>query len=155
MKFGEKTVLFVATGAFIGYIPLVPGTLGSLWGLPIYWLLSKTSLLIVIFSTLMLIALAIWLAHLAEKIIRKKDPGCIVIDEVAGQVAALIGLPADGVTLAAGFVVFRGFDILKPFPVRTIERSLSGGAGVVLDDVAAGILTNLVLRLIFYLTDLI
>ena len=155
MKFGEKTVLFLATGAFIGYIPLAPGTLGSLWGLPIYWLLSQTSLTTAIVSTLILIGLAIWLAHVAEKIIHKKDPGCIVIDEVAGQVVALIGLPADWIWLAAGFVVFRCFDILKPFPIRTVERRISGGAGVVMDDVVAGILSNLVLRLIFYLKDLI
>jgi phosphatidylglycerophosphatase A len=155
MKFGEKTVLFLATVAFIGYIPLAPGTLGSLFGLLIYWFLSKISLTIAIIITLMLIGLAIWIAHSAEKIVHKKDPGCIVIDEVAGQVVALIGLPADWIWLAAGFVVFRCFDILKPFPIRTVERRFSGGAGVVMDDVVAGILSNLVLRLIFYLKDLI
>ena len=147
--------MFLATGAFVGYIPFAPGTLGSLWGLPICWLLSKTTLTIAIVFILFFIVLAVWLAHVAEKIIRKKDPGCIVIDEVAGQVVALIGLPVNWISLTAGFVVFRGFDILKPFPIRNIERNISGGAGVVLDDVAAGILANLVLRLFFHLTDLV
>ena len=78
-----------------------------------------------------------------------------MIDEVAGQLVTLIGLPVNWISLTAGFVVFRGFDILKPFPIRVIERNISGGAGVVLDDVAAGIFANLVLRLFFHLTDLI
>jgi len=155
MKFGAKTVIFLATGASIGYIPFIPGTLGSLWGLPICWLLSKTTLPIAIVCTLFLIVLAVWLAHIAEKILKKKDPRCIVIDEVAGQVVTLIGLPVNWISLAAGFVTFRGFDILKPFPIRAVERNISGGAGVVMDDVAAGIIGNLALRLVFHLTDLI
>ena len=155
MKFGEKTVLFLATGAFIGYIPFAPGTLGSLWGLLICWLLAKTSLTVTIVFTLFFIVLAVGLAHVAENVLRKKDPGCIVIDEVAGQLVTLIGLPVNWISLSAGFVVFRGFDILKPFPIRTVERNISGGAGVVLDDVAAGILSNIVLRIVFHLTDLI
>ena len=94
------------------------------------------------------------LAHVAENVLKKRDPGCIVIDEVAGQVVTLIGLPVNWISLAAGFVVFRGFDILKPFPIRTVERNISGGAGVVLDDVAAGILNNIVLRIVFHLTEI-
>ena len=155
MKFGDKTALFLATGACIGYTPFMPGTLGSLWGLPICWLLSKTALPIAMIFTLFFIILAVWIAHRAEKKIGQKDPSCIVIDEVAGQITTLVGLPVNWISLAAGFVVFRGLDILKPWPIRLVEKNISGGAGVVLDDVAAGILGNILLQLVFHLTDII
>jgi phosphatidylglycerophosphatase A len=83
--------------------------------------------------------------------LKKKDPGCIVIDEIAGIMVTFIGLPFNITTAVPGFLIFRLFDILKPFPIRYIERKLSGGAGVVLDDVAAGIYSNLSLRVVILL----
>ena len=90
--------------------------------------------------------LAVWVAHHAERIMGTKDPGAIVIDEVVGMLVACLGLsltPASAVIL---FILFRLFDILKPFPVGWLDRRLSGGVGIVADDVAAGILANLVYR---------
>jgi phosphatidylglycerophosphatase A len=90
-----------------------------------------------------------WIANEAEKILKTKDPGCIVIDEIAGMILTLIGLPFNMVMAGAGFMLFRVLDIWKPYPIRFFEKKLPGGVGVVMDDVAAGILSNVVLRILF------
>ncbi len=94
---------------------------------------------------------AIRVAGEAEKLLNTKDPGCIVIDEIAGMMVTFLGLPFDMVTALAGFLLFRVFDILKPFPIRLLERRLPGGLGVVMDDVAAGVCANVVLRILIFL----
>ena len=147
MKFGERAVLFVATGFFIGKIPVASGTFGSLIGLPLCFLLSRLNFLQSASVILIFILFAIGIASAAEKILKQKDPGQIVIDEIAGLMVALAGLPFNLKTILAGFIVFRVFDILKPFPIRILDTRLKGGSGVVLDDVLAGIYSNLVVRL--------
>ena len=99
---------------------------------------------------ILIIFFAIWIANAAEKILRKNDPGCIVIDEIAGMVVTLIGLPFNLTTALIGFIIFRFFDILKPFPIRTLDKHLSGGIGVVADDVVAGIFSNVIVRILLY-----
>jgi phosphatidylglycerophosphatase A len=79
-----------------------------------------------------------WAAHQAERIIGRKDPGAIVIDEVAGMTLSVLPLPLTPAVLAAGFVLFRIFDIVKPFPANVSQR-LSGGVGVMADDLVAGV----------------
>ena len=149
MSFREKAVLFLATGCFTGYIPFAPGTFGSLLGLPFCFVLSKIHLLFAALCTLLFILVAIGLAHVAEKILKKKDSSHIVIDEIAGLMVTLIGLPFNLESVVSGFLVFRVLDILKPFPIRSLERKLSGGTGVVLDDVLAGVYGNIIVRLVF------
>jgi len=95
---------------------------------------------------------AVIVADAAEKLLNEKDPGSIVIDEIAGMMVTLAGLPFNGVTVVSGFIIFRILDITKPFPIRAIERRLNGGTGVVLDDLAAGVMGNILLRLILSLT---
>jgi len=143
--------MFFATGCFIGNIPFAPGTFGTILGIPLCFLLSGTNFLIAVLLTVIFIVFAIFIAHHAEKILKKNDPGCIVIDEIAGFMVALFGLPFNAVYVSAGFVIFRFFDILKPFPIRLIERKLSGGTAIVMDDVAAGICSNLALRIVLHL----
>lgn len=150
MKFRDKWILFFATGGYIGKIPIAPGTFGTLWGIPIYFGLSKTGFATGLFVTIVFTLGAIWLAHRAEKILGSKDARPIVIDEIAGYMVTLIGLPFDAFTAVAGFFIFRFMDIVKPFPIRRLETHLPGGAGVVLDDVAAGIYGNLLLRALLY-----
>lgn len=150
MKFSERAVVFLATGFFVGNVPFAPGTFGSLLALPVCFFLSRLRIQVAILCTLLIVIFAILLARTAEKILHKKDPGCIVIDEIAGLVVTLLGLPFNLVSITAGFAVFRALDILKPFPIRALERKLAGGAGIVLDDVVAGLYGNLVLRLAFH-----
>jgi len=149
MNFREKLVMALATGCFTGYIPFAPGTFGSIVGIPLCFLLSKTKLSVAILFILIFIFFAIWIANKAEKVLKQNDPGCIVIDEIAGIMIALLGLPFNTISVAAGFVTFRFFDILKPFPIRYMERRLAGGTGVVMDDLMAGVYSNIVLRLLF------
>ena len=147
MNFREKGVIFLATGCFLGNIPFAPGTFGSLLGIPLCFALSKTDVLVATLSTLLFIVFAIWIAHVAEKAFNKTDPGNIVIDEIAGMTVTFIGVPFNLASVALGFLCFRVLDISKPFPIRRLEHSLSGGVGIVLDDVIAGIYSNLILRL--------
>jgi phosphatidylglycerophosphatase A len=154
MKFRERAVLFVATGFFIGTVPVAPGTFGSLIGLPVCFLLSRLNFLQSVIFILVFILFAIGIASAAEKILKQKDPGQIVIDEIAGLMVTFTGLPFNLKTALAGFLIFRVLDILKPFPIRTLEKRIGGGSGVVLDDVMAGVYGNLILRLVIYLTGI-
>ena len=153
MNFGEKAVMFLATGFYVGNVPLAPGTLGSLIGLPLCFLLAGIQLPPAIILAVLFIGFAVWIAHAAEKTLKKKDPGCIVIDEVAGMVVTLIGLPFNLTTAVIGFIIFRILDILKPFPIRTLDKRLAGGIGIVADDVVAGIFANIFLRILLYISD--
>ena len=152
MKLRERAVLFVATGFFIGNLPFAPGTFGSLIGLPLCFLLSRIDLLKSLICILVFILFAMGIASAAEKIIKQRDPGQIVIDEIAGLMVTLAGLPFNLKTALAGFIIFRVFDILKPFPIRMLDRRVGGGSGIVLDDVMAGIYGNLIIRLGIYIT---
>ncbi len=154
MQFRDKTVMFLATGGFVGNIPIAPGTFGSLLGLPLCYVLAKISLSLAILGAVALIVAAIWIAQLAETITKQKDPARIVIDEIAGMVVTLIGIPFHLTSAVIGFFIFRALDITKPFPIRNLERRIGGGAGVVLDDVAAGIYGNILMRIILYAFDI-
>jgi phosphatidylglycerophosphatase A len=142
----QAAVMFLATGCYVGRIPVAPGTFGSLLALIPCFFLSGLPLTVTFGIILVFIGLAVWVATGAEEILKAQDPGCIVIDEVAGMMVTLAGLPFDVLTVVSGFIVFRILDIIKPFPIRTAERHFSGGTGVVLDDVIAGIMANVLLR---------
>jgi phosphatidylglycerophosphatase A len=154
MKFREQAVLFVATGFFIGTVPFAPGTLGSLIGLPLCFLLSRINFLQSVVWILIFIFFSIAVASAAEKILGQKDPGQIVIDEMAGLAVTFAGLPFNLKTVLFGFIIFRVFDILKPFPIRILEKRVAGGSGVVLDDVLAGIYANLGVRFVIYIAGM-
>ncbi len=135
-------------------MPFAPGSFGTLAGLPICWLLSRVDLSISFPLIALSIPFAIWVAGKAEQILGKKDPGAIVIDEIVGMLVALAGLPFNAVTAVLGFVLFRVLDISKPFPIGFLERRFKGGTGIVLDDVAAGVIANITLRIILQLIDI-
>ncbi|MCF8095750.1 MAG: phosphatidylglycerophosphatase A [Desulfobacteraceae bacterium] len=140
-----KLAIAVATGGYIGRIPFAPGTFGSLPGLLFYYIMSvlrpgaAAGLLAVV------IALGIWSSGRAEILMDQKDPGSVVIDEIAGMGVVFIGLPFSMPLAAAGFILFRSIDIIKPFPIRWIETRLPGGTGVVADDLAAGLICRIIL----------
>ena len=152
MNFKQKSVIFIATGCYIGNITFAPGTFGTVLGLLLCFFLSKIDYSMAVLLTLIFILCAIWIANEAEKILKTEDPGCIVIDEIAGIILTLSGLPFNITSVTAGFLVFRALDIWKPYPIRFLENKLSGGIGIVLDDVAAGILSNLILRFLLKMT---
>ena len=154
MKIVEKSVLFLATGFYAGKMPKAPGTFGTLTAIPLCYLLSILKFETAAFFICLFIALAVLVAHWGEKLLKQKDPGCIVIDEMAGMLVTLIGLPFNAFTMTTGFIVFRILDIFKPFPIRTLERKIPGGAGIVADDVVAGIIGNITLRIMLYLSEI-
>ncbi|MCK5097309.1 MAG: phosphatidylglycerophosphatase A [Desulfobacteraceae bacterium] len=148
MTFIDKVIIFAATGAWVGKIPIAPGTFGTLTGI-LFVLIFK--IINPCYETLYVVALiifAIWIADMAEKILKQKDPGCIVIDEIAGYVVTMAGISLSIYTIIAGFILFRFFDIIKPFPVKYFERKFKGGPGIVLDDLVAGLLSAFVLRIL-------
>ena len=147
MTFRSKVLTGIATAGFVGRVPFAPGTFGSLVGLPVYYAMSFFPLPAVFFGLIGFIAAASWIAGEAEKALRDRDPGCIVIDEIAGMAVTFFALDFSWAVGITGFVLFRFFDVLKPFPIRYLEKRYSGGFGVVIDDVAAGILSNLVLQI--------
>lgn len=127
----------------------MPGTWGTLWGIPLAWLLMQAGPLPYMVLAIALVLLASVIAELHERYTNAHDPGEIVIDEVVGYVIAFTWLPGTWQAFVGAFVAFRFFDILKPFPIRQIDRKIKGGLGTVLDDVAAGIAANIVLQLIY------
>lgn len=143
----SRIVKILATWGGVGNSPIAPGTMGSLAALPFCYLLSflgngATVAVLIIFS-----ALSVWICHQAQKLFDRKDPGCIVIDEVAGQLVTLAGIPLTGVTALIGFFLFRILDIMKPPPIGWADRQLPGGLGITADDLAAGLIANLMLRM--------
>ena len=154
MTIRKKAILFLSSGCGLGYMPFAPGTFGTLAALPICWLMAYLTWPVVLISFVALLVASIWIAGQAEQMLPQKDPGIIVIDEICGLVVALIGLPFTFFNVSLGFVLFRVFDITKPIPIRTLERRLGGGIGIVLDDVAAGIIANITLRIILYIFEI-
>ncbi|MCU0560192.1 MAG: phosphatidylglycerophosphatase A [Desulfobacterales bacterium] len=151
MNLREKAALCLATGFFIGRAPVAPGTFGSILALPLCAGLARLDFEIQAIGTASFLVLAIWAAGRAEQLLGRKDAPAIVVDEIAGMLIALAGLPFSIFTAAAGFAVFRIMDIFKPFPARLIDSRVRGGVGIVLDDVVAGLYTNLLLRLGWFL----
>jgi phosphatidylglycerophosphatase A len=150
MKFTDKLIIFLATGFYSGKAPFAPGTFGTGVGLIFCFILSNAGMFIMISCLFSVILFSVIIAGKAESLLEIEDPGEIVIDEIAGIIITLAGIPFTVLSVIIGFFLFRFLDILKPFPIRNIEKKMSGGVGIVMDDVAAGVMANIVLRIIFY-----
>ncbi|OGW36651.1 MAG: hypothetical protein A2010_07485, partial [Nitrospirae bacterium GWD2_57_9] len=144
-RFPNKLILFIAQGAYSGRFPVAPGTAGTLIGILLYLLLAGLPSGWYLFACILMAVLAVWSAGEAEKMLGKRDDGSIVIDEIAGYLVSMLSVPAGWGFIVAAFVVFRFFDVLKPFPLKRLQ-DLHGGPGIVLDDIGAGVYTNLVLQ---------
>ena len=146
-----RAQIALATAFGIGSIPLAPGTFGSLPGVALAWGLSTgIGPWAVAVVSIVVACVGTWAASGAAAHWGLRDPGAVVVDEVAGQMVALALLPLSPATMAAGFLLFRLFDIVKPFPARRLE-SLPGGFGIMADDLAAGLYANGALRLLLAL----
>jgi phosphatidylglycerophosphatase A len=146
-----RLAVFIATVGYCGYFPIAPGTVGSAAGLVVYLLVWWTQSPVV--EGLLIVAvyaIGIWAGTAAERYFGGIDPGPVVIDEVLGMLITLAFMPVGLWTALAGFVLFRIFDVIKPFPAGRFER-LHGGLGVMSDDAMAAVYANLSLRLTVYL----
>ena len=142
----NKLVEQLSTLWGIGRWPRFPGTWGSVAALPLAFLVNQLNLLAAATVTFLVILFAIYICHLYEKNRHEHDSSEVVIDEVAGLLVAALGV--QGWWFLVAFVLFRFFDILKPPPISTIDQKVSGGFGVVLDDVAAGLIANALIHFV-------
>ncbi len=151
MKKGDKIITLFSTGFYTGYFPIAPATFSTLTlGIAVYLLISHLNPYLYGLLTLILIFIAIWLSDKSEKIFNKKDCGHIVIDELVGFLITMFLLPFNWLYIVLGFFIFRFFDIVKPPPANFFNNRKKGGLDVVLDDVIAGIYSNLSLQVLHY-----
>lgn len=141
----------LSTGFYTGYAPIAPGTVGSIFGLVLFALIPGFRGMTFVIIAIGIFFLGVIVAGEVEKS-EGSDPSIINIDEIVGMWISIIFLPEDcsWIWLIGAFLIFRLFDILKPFPINISQR-LSGGWGVMVDDILAGIYTNLVLRILIYI----
>jgi phosphatidylglycerophosphatase A len=145
----RNAVIFLASLAYVGYIPVASGTFGSLVAMPLFWVfdaLRSLSPALAVGVFVAFVAAACWIAGAADAYLQEHDSHKIVIDEAAGYVAATLFLPLTWETAIAAFLIFRVLDVIKPYPAGYIDEHVPGGRGVVLDDVVSGFYTNLILR---------
>ena len=133
----NRLALLIATVGGVGHAPLAPGTVASaITALALGFLTPSRAMLLVV--VLAVILIGTWAAQDAERSLGSKDPGAIVIDEVAGMAVSVLAVPLTPAVLAVAFVLFRVFDIVKPYPANELQR-LRGGVGVMIDDLVAGV----------------
>ncbi|RYZ76039.1 MAG: phosphatidylglycerophosphatase A [Proteobacteria bacterium] len=131
----------------------MPGTFGTLLGLPLAWAFAQGSPTAYMIKAIVFLFFSVAVAELYERIFKTHDPKEIVIDEVIGYVIAMTWLPLTWQSFLAAFVVFRFFDIVKPPPISAIDRRVKGGFGTVLDDVAAGLASSVILQIVLAETN--
>lgn len=146
-----RLAVFLATVGYSGYFPIAPGTVGSAAGLIVYALVWWTQSPVLEVGLIVgLFAVGVWAGTVAERYFGGIDPGPIVLDEVVGMLITLAFIPVGLSGALAGFVLFRIFDVIKPFPAGRFER-LHGGLGVMADDAMAAVYANLSLRLAIWM----
>jgi phosphatidylglycerophosphatase A len=146
----NSLIKLFATGFGFGYSPVASGTAGTAIGIPLYFVLSHFSGIVYLCATIAFTIFSIFIADRAEKLFQKKDDGRIVIDEIVGFLWTMNFVSPSLIHIVFGFVMFRLFDIFKPYPARYFQDRLPGGYGIVMDDVAAGIYANIMLLILTY-----
>jgi phosphatidylglycerophosphatase A len=146
----NKIILFFSSVAYLGCIKHAPGTFGSLAGVLLWAFFMPDSALVQLFSLAGIFVISILFSWLAENIYKTKDDQRIVIDEVAGMWFSLAFLPKQFLFLCLGFLLFRFFDIKKPWIIKSVQ-TFKGGFGVTIDDVLAGIFTNFLLQIVNFI----
>lgn len=139
--------VWIARGCGVGSFPVAPGTAGALVGVALFALTRLAGPAAPVLVWLAVTGIGLWSAGAAERALGCRDPGSVVIDEIAGQLLALLLLPPTARNLLLGFVAFRLFDVAKPFPLRRLER-LPGASGIMADDLMAGLYANGTVRLL-------
>jgi len=132
-------VLLLATGLGAGLAPRAPGTFGTLVGVAVYLPLAGLSLSVYLSVVALVIVLGIWICDRAARKLGVHDAPAIVFDEIAGILVTLAATPLQWPWILAGFVLFRFFDILKPWPIAWLDKNIAGGLGIMVDDLVAGL----------------
>lgn len=143
----RRPVQFLAFGFGSGLSPRAPGTAGTLVAVPLYWLIADWGLFWYSAFVLAAALLGIWICGVASRELNVHDHPGIVWDEFVGYWITLWAVPVDWVWMLAGFVVFRVLDIVKPWPISHLDRSVKGGVGIMIDDILAGVMACATLHL--------
>lgn len=143
----DRICKMIASVFYIGYLPVAPGTLGSLAALVLYYFINRSPLVMGI-TIVVIIILGFLTTGRVEKLFGEKDPGEIIIDEFSGMLISLYRLPSTMGYVVAGFLLFRFFDIVKPKPIQSLEK-LNGSPGIMSDDLIAGLYVNIILQVVY------
>lgn len=146
----NQLIMALATGLYVGKIGIAPGTWGSLAALLPWLLIKDLPLPMYGFILGTFFVLGFFVSGSAEKILDDPDASCIVIDEFLGMFVTLLAAPPHPLAWATGFLLFRFFDITKPFPVSWFDKKINGGIGIMMDDVVAGMYAFLTLQLLWW-----
>ena len=144
----KSPVQFLAFGFGSGLAPKAPGTFGTLAAIPIYWFIAEWPPLHYAGFILVTAILGIWICGAASKQLGVHDHGGIVWDEFVGYWITMWAVPVDLVWIAAGLVAFRVFDIVKPWPIGWLDKKVSGGFGIMVDDIVAGVMACITLHIV-------
>ena len=140
----RSVALAIATCFGVGYVPVAPGTFGSLAGLAL-WFVLPSSAFVQATAIFLIFAAGVWASSVAEHHFHATDPGPAVVDEVMGMLVTMFMIPAGWQPAVGGFVLFRLFDVVKPYPANRLEH-LRGGVGIMADDFMAAVYANLALK---------
>jgi phosphatidylglycerophosphatase A len=151
MNLNKIIIKALSTFFYIGYLPFIPGTFGSIAGVFLFYFL-RDNIQVYMLSVIFLIVLGFSIAGRAERLFNRKDASCIVIDEVSGMLLSLIFIPYDIKLIIIGFFLFRLLDTLKPYPAGALEE-LKGSIGIMGDDIVAGLYTNIILQAVLRLAS--
>ncbi len=149
--FVDKTALVLSSWFGSGLAPMAPGTFGTLAAAAPVAVIKYLGASAEYIFIVILVFLALWSSHAARNLLGRDDPPEVVIDEAAGFCLAVFLLPLNILSLCSGFLLFRIFDIWKPFPIGFIDKRIKGGLGIVLDDIVAGAFANIGARIIMAL----
>lgn len=145
-SFLKHPVHFLSLGFGSGLAPFAPGTFGTLVAIPVFWLLHPMSLMVYLLVIVLTFALGVYVCGYTSRALGVHDHSGIVWDEIVGFLITMIAVPAEWIWIVLGFVLFRFFDIVKPWPIKWADTKLTGGFGIMFDDVLAGIFAFLVLQ---------
>ena len=137
----KDPAVFIALGLGSGLAPKAPGTAGTLVAIPLYLFMQNMSLAVYLAITLVVTTLGIWFCSYSAKKLGVHDHPAIVIDEIAGFLITMTAVPAGWPWVVTGFILFRFFDAVKPWPISWLDRHVKGGVGIMIDDVAAGLVS--------------
>ena len=151
----KKMVELFATFFYLGRSPVSPGTVGTIGAIPVVLLLGQLSPVAYMLVAFALVIFSIIVSQAYEQLVETHDNREIVIDEVVGFVVTMVWLPLTWQSLLLGFILFRVLDILKPFPISYLDKNVGGGVGVVVDDLLAGLIANIILQILYSQTDVL
>ena len=147
----KRPVCFIGLGFGSGLAPIAPGTFGTLAAIPIYLLMQNLSLVTYLILTLVGFTLGVWICEQSAEWLGREDPGAVVWDEIVGYLITMIAAPTGWLWILTGFVLFRFFDIVKPWPISIADKEIHGGLGIMVDDVIAGIFACILIQFAYYL----